>query len=75
MLRKIISIPEGAYYRGRFRATTEWSKVSNRKGKRDSTIGDEEDSYGIDSSGGPLLERAVSGKTRAMALQMRPAEP
>lgn len=28
MLRRIISIPEGVYYRGRFRATTAWSKVS-----------------------------------------------
>lgn len=75
MLRKIISIPEGAYYRGRFRATTAWSKVSKRKGEADSMLADEEVTHRIDDLDRPLLERVVSGRTRTKALQMRPAEP
>jgi len=74
MLRKIISIPEGVYYRGRFRATTAWSEVSKRKGEGDSTIADQEGPYGLDEPDRPLLERAVSGETYTTALQMRPAE-
>ena len=75
MLRKIISIPEGAYYRGRFRATTAWSKVSKRKGDEDSMLADEEGAHCIDDLDRSLLERVVSGRTRMKALQMRPAEP
>jgi hypothetical protein len=74
MLRKIISIPEGVYYRGRFRATTAWSKVSQRKGEGDSTIADEQGTHGIDEPNRPILERVVSGKTGTKALQMRPSE-
>ena len=75
MLREIISIPEGVYYRGRFRATTAWSKASQRKGEADSTIVDEEGPYGLDEPARPLLERLVAGKTRTKPLQMKPAEP
>ncbi len=75
MLRKIIGIPEGAYYRGRFRATTAWSKVSKRKGEEDSILADEEGTHYVDDLDRPLLERVVSGRTRTKALQMRPAKP
>jgi hypothetical protein len=75
MLRKIIGIPEGAYYRGRFRATTAWSKVSQRRGEGDSIIVDEEGPYGPEEPDRPLLERLVAGKTRTKPLQMKPAEP
>ena len=74
MLRKVINIPEGVYYRGRFRATTAWSPVSKRKGEGDSIIADVEGSHGIDEPDRPLLERVVSGKTNTTALQMRPVE-
>jgi len=74
VLRRIISIPEGVYYRGRFRATTAWSKASKRKGEGDSTIVDEEGPYGLDEPDRPLLERVASGKTYTTALQMRPVE-
>lgn len=75
MLRKVISIPEGVYYRGRFRATLACSKVSKIRGEGDSVIADEEGSHGIDEPDRPLLERVVSGKTNTTALQMRSAEP
>ena len=75
MLRKIVGIPEGVYYRGRYRATTAWSKVSKRKGEGDSTIADEEGTHGIDEPARPLLERVVSAKTGTKALQVRLAEP
>jgi hypothetical protein len=75
MLRKIIRIPEGAYYRGRFRATTAWSKVSKRIGERGSATADEEDSHVVEEADMTLLDRVASGKTRTRALQMRPAEP
>jgi len=74
MLRKVTSIPEGVYYRGRFRATMAWSKVSKRKSEGDSIIADVEGSHGIDEPDRPLLEKVVSGKTNATALQMRPVE-
>jgi hypothetical protein len=75
MLRKLISIPEGVYYRGRFRATMAWSKVSKRRGEGDSIIADEQGSHGIEEPDRPLLDRVVSGKTNTTALQMRPAKP
>jgi hypothetical protein len=75
MLRKVISIPEGVYYRGRFRTTTAWSKASKRRVEGDSTIVDEEDPHRTDAADRPLLERVVSGKTGTEALQMRPAKP
>jgi hypothetical protein len=75
MLRKIIRIPEGAYYRGRFRATTAWSKASMREGEGDSVLASEEGAHRIDDLDRPLLERVIPGRTRTKALQMRPAEP
>jgi hypothetical protein len=73
MLRKVISIPEGVYYRGRFRATTAWSKVSRREGEDNSAIADEERPPIIDEEGWALRKRALSGKTNTSALHMRPA--
>lgn len=73
MLRRIISIPEGVYYRGRFRATTVWSKVSRRESADDPVIVDEEKPHSIDEPDRVLRERAISGKTKASALHMRPA--
>ena len=75
MLRKVISIPEGVYYRGRFRATTVWSKVSKREGEDDPAIVDEETPHSIDEPDGVLRERVISGKTRMLALHIRPAGP
>jgi hypothetical protein len=60
MLRKIISIPEGVYYRGRFRATTVWSKASRREGEDNPAIVGEERPHGIDEPDRVLRERAVS---------------
>jgi len=75
VLRKVISIPEGVYYRGRFRATTVWSKVSRREGEDDSEIVGEQRPLSIDEPEGALRERATSGKTKASSLHMRPAKP
>lgn len=74
MLRKAISIPEGVYYRGRFRATTVWSKVSRREGEDNSAIVAEERPHGVGEPDGVLRERAASGKTNMSALHMRPAK-
>lgn len=75
MLRRIISIPEGVYYRGRFRATTAWSKVSGREDEDNLTIVDEEAPHGIDDPDRMFRERGISGrtKTKMPVLQVRPA--
>jgi hypothetical protein len=73
MLRKVISIPEGVYYRGRFRATTAWSKVSGRESMDNQVIVDEEEPRGIDEPDRVLRERAISGKLKMAALHLRPA--
>jgi len=73
MLRKIISIPEGVYYRGRFRATTVWSKVSRREGEDNAATVDEERPRSIDEPEGELRGRVISGKTKIPALNVRPA--
>jgi hypothetical protein len=73
MMRRIISIPEGVYYRGRFRATIVWSKVSRRDGEDNAATVDEERPHGIEEPDKPLRERAISGKTKTSALHMRPA--
>jgi hypothetical protein len=74
MLLKVISIPEGVYYRGHFRATTAWSKVGKKKGEGDSIIAHEGGPHGIEELDKPFLERAASGKNNETALQMRPAK-
>ncbi len=52
MLRKkMISIPEGVYYRGRFRATMVWSKVS--KDRRGDAVDAIEESQSANESGHP----------------------
>ena len=73
MLRKIISIPEGVYYRGRFRASTAWSKVSRRRGEGDSPVADVGASQAIDAPEGPLQERALLAKTKTSGLQVWPS--
>ena len=73
MLRRIISIPEGVYYRGRFRATTAWSKVSGREGEDSPATVDEERPHSIDEPDRVIRERVISGKTKMSALHMRPA--
>ena len=73
MLRKIISIPEGVYYRGRFRATMTWSKVTRRRGEGDSVVDEEEGSRGIAAPEGPLRERTVSARTEPRSLQVWPS--
>jgi hypothetical protein len=72
MLRKIISIPEGVYYRGRFRASLAWSKVSRRRGEGDSVVEEEEVSRGIDAPEALLRERTVSARIEPRSLQVRP---
>lgn len=73
MLRKITSIPEGVYYRGRFRATMVWSKVSRREGEDNAATVDEERPRSTDEPEGALRERVISGKTMISALNVRPA--
>ena len=73
MLRKIISIPEGVYYRGRFRATMVWSKVSRREGEDNAATVDEERPRSIDEPEEALRGRVISGKTKIPALNVRPA--
>ncbi len=73
MLRKVISIPEGVYYRGRFRATMVWSKVSRREGEDNAATVDEERPHSIDEPERALRERVISGKTKMSALNVRPA--
>jgi hypothetical protein len=73
MLRRVISIPEGVYYRGRFRATTVWSKVSRREGEDNPVVADEERLHSIDESDVVVRERVISGKTKMSTLHMRPA--
>jgi hypothetical protein len=73
MLRKVISIPEGVYYRGRFRATIVWSKVSRRDGEDNEATVDEERPRSIDEPEGALRGRVISGKTKMSALNVRPA--
>ena len=73
MLRKIISIPEGVYYRGRFRASLAWSKVSLRGGEGDSPTADEAASQAINEPDRLLQERALLAKTKTSGLQARPA--
>ncbi|MBN2100048.1 MAG: hypothetical protein JW753_10685 [Dehalococcoidia bacterium] len=72
MLRKLISVPEGVYYRGRFRATTVWSKVSRREGEDNSAIVDEEGTHGVDEPDRVLRKRVISGKNNTSTLHMRP---
>lgn len=73
MLRKIISIPEGVYYRGRFRATTAWSKVSGMGSEDNPAILDQERPHGTDDPDRMPRERAVSGRGKTRSLQVRPA--
>jgi hypothetical protein len=73
MLRKVISIPEGVYYRGRFRATIVWSKVSRRGGEDNAATVDEERPRSIDEPEGALRQRVISGKTKMSDLNVRPA--
>jgi hypothetical protein len=73
MLRKIISIPEGVYYRGRFRATIAWSKVSRRRGEGDSPAADVGASQAINEPDRLLQERALPARTKPSGLQVRPA--
>jgi hypothetical protein len=73
MLRKVISIPEGVYYRGRFRATIVWSKVSRRGGEDNAATVDEERPCSIDELEGALRQRVISGKTKMSDLNVRPA--
>jgi hypothetical protein len=68
MLRKVISIPEGVYYRGRFRATVAWPNVGRRKGEGDSVAADEKDRHTIQELDEPLPLEAVSGKAKTAAL-------
>jgi len=72
MLRQIISIPEGVYYRGRFRASMAWSKVTRRKGEGDLVV-EEEGSRGIDAPEGPLREKTVSASTEPRSLLVWPS--
>jgi hypothetical protein len=73
MLRKIISIPEGVYYRGRFRATIAWSKVSRRRGEGDLPSEDVGASQAINEPDRLLQDRALLAKTKTSGLQARPA--
>lgn len=73
MLRRIIGIPEEAYYRGRFRATLAWSKVSQRRGEGDSPTTDEAASQAINEPDRLLLESALPAKTKTPGLQASPA--
>ena len=75
MMRKVISIPEGVYYRGRFRATIVWSKVSRRDGEDNEATVDEERPRSIYGPEGALRGRVISGKTKMSALNVRPAGP
>jgi hypothetical protein len=49
--------------------------VSQREGEDESAVADDVSARSLDAPDKSLLERTVSGKTNATALQMRTAEP
>jgi hypothetical protein len=72
MLRRIISIPEGAYYRGRFRATTAWSKVC--KDRTEDAVDAAEDMPSNDKSSHLFNEiRIPRGAKKTISWVVRPA--
>lgn len=74
MLRRIVNIPEGVYYRGRFRATVAWSKVSGSDGEDIAVIHGEKRTRAAGEADKALRERGMPGKTRIPALHVAPAE-
>jgi hypothetical protein len=75
MLRRIMNIPEGVYYRGRFRATTAWSKVSKKTGRDDSeAVVDGGKLQGVDVPDRLGTERRATGRKESTSLHMRPVE-
>jgi hypothetical protein len=73
-LRRIISIPEAVYYRGRFRASVAWTKVGRPEGDGDSPAPDE-GVQPVEEAVRPLRERLLPARTDKLGLQARPAQP
>jgi hypothetical protein len=69
MLQEILALPEGVYYRGRFRATTAWSKVSQGRRGSGSNTGDDEGSQGDSVPGSLLVDRLSARKNETAGMQ------
>ncbi|MDM7999146.1 MAG: hypothetical protein QUS33_03865 [Dehalococcoidia bacterium] len=72
MLRKMIDIPDGIYYRGRFRAAMTWSKARGGASQDSQPSQDQETPVASKESGSKPREPAIPVKVNTPALQATP---
>jgi len=74
MLWKVIGIPEGVYYRGRFRATTVWSRANKKRNEGDTMTPDQKGAHTVDQLARPLLEWPASEQANTVGVPVKPAK-